>query len=76
MKMNTTPVRQVEVTRVIRVTSVRGAGTETDPCREIEQYWTMEGELLSEDDPLLKQEYVAERRQDYSSEGGNRVRFD
>lgn len=32
---------------------MRGKGTESDPFRRVEQYWTLEGELLFEKDPFL-----------------------
>lgn len=34
-------VEQVIVTRALK-----GAGTEDDPCREVIQYWTLDGELI------------------------------
>ncbi|WP_419079497.1 hypothetical protein [Ruminococcus sp.] len=34
-------VEQVIVTRALK-----GAGTENDPCREVIQYWTLDGELI------------------------------
>lgn len=36
-------VEQVIVTRALK-----GAGTENDPCREVIQYWTLDGKLLCE----------------------------
>jgi hypothetical protein len=38
-------VEQVIVTRALK-----GAGTENDPCREVIQYWTLDGKLLCEKD--------------------------
>lgn len=38
-------VEQVIVTRALK-----GAGTEDDPCREVIQYWTLDGKLLCEKD--------------------------
>lgn len=32
---------------------VRGKGTEDDPMRRITQYYSIDGELLAENDPLL-----------------------
>lgn len=37
---------------VIKTESLRGDGTEKDPCRTVVQYWSLEGELLAEKDPL------------------------
>ena len=34
-------VEQVIVTRALK-----GAGIENDPCREVIQYWTLDGELI------------------------------
>lgn len=38
---------------VIKTESLRGEGTEKDPCRTVIQYWSLNGELLAEKDPLL-----------------------
>lgn len=38
-------VEQVIVTRALK-----GVGTENDPCREVIQYWTLDGKLLCEKD--------------------------
>ena len=41
------PVRQVELIKVVKTTAVTGNGIDgTDPVREIEQYFTMDGEHL------------------------------
>lgn len=43
--------REVEVIRVIRTyLLLRGEGTEKDPYRKIEQFWSLSGELLWEND--------------------------
>ncbi|ADZ83564.1 hypothetical protein [Cellulosilyticum lentocellum] len=40
------------VIQVIETTSLRGTGdNESDKCRIVRQYWSMQGELLAEDDP-------------------------
>jgi hypothetical protein len=42
----------VEVMQVIRVRLLsRGVGTEADPMRAIDQYWSMDGQYLAEYDP-------------------------
>lgn len=34
------------VEQVIVTKALKGAGTENDPCREVIQYWTLDGELI------------------------------
>lgn len=34
------------VEHVIVTRALKGAGTEDDPCREVIQYWTLDGELI------------------------------
>lgn len=41
-------VQKIEVLHSI---AVRGAGTEKDPTRPVDQYWDFEGNLLAENDP-------------------------
>ena len=38
------------VIQVIETRTLRGEGTEKDPCRIVTQYWNFEGKLLAEDD--------------------------
>lgn len=40
---------------VIKTESLRGHGTEKDPCRVVIQYWSIKGELLAEKDDLEKE---------------------
>lgn len=42
-----------KVIQVIETKSVRGAGTETDLCRSVTQYWDFEGNLLAENDSCI-----------------------
>lgn len=44
-----------KVIRVIETKSTRGNGTSANPSRVITQYWSLDGELLFEIDPV-KQE--------------------
>ena len=37
--------------QVIETKSARGKGTEQQLCRVITQYWSLDGELLAENDP-------------------------
>lgn len=46
------------VVPVIETRSLRGNGTEEDKCREVIQYWSLEGELLAESDPCAKEKRV------------------
>ena len=41
-------VENVKVVSVIQAVTKKGSGTENDPYREVVQYWTLNGELLSE----------------------------
>lgn len=38
------------VIKVIVTESLRGTGTEGDPCRLVEQYWSLDGAKLAECD--------------------------
>ena len=47
--------KSVEVIRVIRTElELRGDGTEKEPYRRIEQFWSLAGDLLWENDPYKK----------------------
>ena len=39
-----------KIEQLIVTKSTKGAGTESDPYREVTQYWTLDGKLLFEDD--------------------------
>lgn len=42
-----------KVIRVIETVAARGSGTDkANQCRPVRQYWSLEGELLAEFDPL------------------------
>lgn len=43
------------VVRVIVTESLRGEGTQEDPCRTVTQYWDFDGNLLAENDPCEKE---------------------
>lgn len=45
-------VRGVKVIQVIEVISLRGKGTEDEIYREVIQYWSLDGVLLAEHDPV------------------------
>ncbi|MDE7445830.1 MAG: carboxypeptidase [Lachnospiraceae bacterium] len=41
---------------VIETSSLRGTGlSEDDKCREVKQYWDLNGNLLAENDPCAKE---------------------
>lgn len=39
-----------KVIQVIETKAMKGSGTNSDPARIITEYWSMEGELLAEND--------------------------
>lgn len=41
----------VRVIQVIETRALRGEGSEEDKCREVVQYWSLNGEFLAESDP-------------------------
>ena len=41
-----------KIVPVIVTESLRGIGTENDPVRIVKQYWSFDGELLAENDPV------------------------
>ena len=50
---NKSHIRSTEVIQVIKTVSFLGKGTDENPNRFIDQYWTLEGELLATVDPLM-----------------------
>lgn len=46
-----TPVL-AEVIEVIHTQATRGAGTEENPARMVDQYWSKDGQLLAERDKI------------------------
>jgi len=40
-----------KIIQVIETKALRGRGTEDDLCRQVVQYWSLDGELLAENDP-------------------------
>ena len=63
---NTVRPRGTDSARVIQVIetkSIRGTGSEIDICREVIQYWDLEGKLLAEDDPVMKDVRPRAKRQ-------------
>ena len=39
---------KAEIVKVIRTDTAEGKGTEERPVRSVRRYWTLEGELISE----------------------------
>lgn len=39
---------KAEIVKVIRTDTAEGKGTEESPVRSVRRYWTLEGELISE----------------------------
>ena len=55
MAFSYSPEKEVELIQVIRTNLLRrGEGTEKDPIREIEQFWSLDGKLLAENDSYKK----------------------
>lgn len=46
-------IERVEVLRVLKIISIRGKGTDADPVRPVESYWT-----VSDDDNMPCQKLV------------------
>lgn len=44
--------RLVKMIEVVMVESLRGFGQQGDPVRVVTQYWSLDGELLAENDPV------------------------
>ncbi len=44
----------VKVIQVIETKTLRGAGTMDDPARIVTQFWSLDGELLADDDTHIK----------------------
>lgn len=42
----------VQVIQVVHTIATRGAGIEGDPVRQVDQYWSFDGSLLAERDPI------------------------
>lgn len=47
---------EAKIILIIETRSLRGIGTEEDPCRCVSQYWSLNGDLLAENDPLKEKE--------------------
>ena len=57
----------VEVVQVVRTRlTSRGKGTQEDPVRRIEQYWTLDGTLLAEVDPATPEGMRLEQVRNWS----------
>lgn len=56
---------------VIEVQSAYGKGTEADPSRIVTEYWSMEGELLARNDPLIDQAVPTPVKTDIAPKGAD-----
>lgn len=45
---------EARVIQVIETKALRGAGTPDDLVRVVTQYWSLDGELLAESDPIKR----------------------
>lgn len=43
---------RAEIVKIICVSVAKGDGTENNPVRTVKQYWTLEGDLIAENDPI------------------------
>ena len=55
MKVYPRGVDSVKVIQVIETRSARGSGSENQPIRIVIQYWSLEGDLLAENDPIMNE---------------------
>lgn len=53
MKVYPRGVDSAKVIQVIETRSARGSGSENQPIRIVIQYWSLEGDLLAENDPIM-----------------------
>ena len=52
---------KAEVISVIKTIALKGAGTENAPCREVIQYWSLDGKLLADNDLPYNNDTVNEK---------------
>ncbi len=52
---------KAEVISVIKTVALKGAGTENYPCREVIQYWSLDGKLLADNDLPYNNDTVNEK---------------
>ena len=55
MKVYPRGVDSAKVSQVIETRSARGSGSENQPIRIVIQYWSLEGDLLAENDPIMNE---------------------
>ena len=55
MKVYPRGVDSAKVIQVIETRSARGSGSENQPIRIVMQYWSLEGDLLAENDPIMNE---------------------
>ena len=55
MKVYPRGVDSAKVIQVIETRSARGSGSENQPIRIVIQYWSLEGDLLAANDPIMNE---------------------
>ena len=55
MKVYPRGVDSAKVIQVIDTRSARRSGSENQPIRIVIQYWSLEGDLLAENDPIMNE---------------------
>ena len=55
MKVYPRGVDSAKVIQVIETRSARGSGSENQPIRIVIQYWSLEGDLSAENDPIMNE---------------------
>ena len=50
---------KARIVRLIYTTDRRGAGTDSDPYRDAVQLWSLNGNLIAELDPFLRDKFIA-----------------
>ncbi len=66
--MKNSEIERVEKLSVLKIISIRGEGTEADPVRPVESYWTMESDnklckKLVEFDPITVERQFQHQQQ-------------
>ena len=48
---------KARIVRLIYTTERRGAGTDSDPQRDVVQLWSLDGNLIAEVDPFVRDKF-------------------
>jgi len=49
---------KARIVRLIYTTERRGAGTDSDPHRDVVQLWSLDGNLIAELDPFVRDKFT------------------